>query len=132
MAGIIAGKTYGVAPDINLIVVKALDATTGATDSNIYSAIRYCINKGADIISLSLGRNEIRIEDLSGPWQDSNLEIVCDEAAEKGIFMVAAAGNDGGENDDGEVSVPGVHDKTITVGAVDSVQRGRTMEGYQI
>jgi subtilisin family serine protease len=59
------------------------------------------------------------MEDLTEPWQDSNLELVCNEAAEKGIFIVAAAGNDGGENDDGEVSVPGVHEYAITVGAVD-------------
>lgn len=119
MAGIIAGKSYGVAPEINLIVVKAIHKTKGATDSNIYSAIRYCINEGADIISMSLGRDELRVEDLGGPWQDSNLEQACEDAAQKGIFIVAAAGNDGGENDDGEVSVPGVHDHAITVGAVD-------------
>ena len=121
MAGIIAGKTYGIAPNVGLVIVKVIDEDTGATDSNVYSAIRYCIQKGADIISMSLGRDEMRIEDLTEPWdEDNNLKVVCDEATEKGVFLVAAAGNDGGENDDGEVSVPGVHDKTITVGAVDS------------
>jgi serine protease AprX len=119
MAGIIAGKSYGVAPDINLIVVKAIHKNKGAYDTNIYTAIRCCIEKGADIISMSLGRDELRIEDMTGPWDDSNLEQACTDAAEKGIFIIAAAGNDGGENDDGEVSVPGVHDKAITVGAVD-------------
>ena len=119
MAGIIAGKSYGIAPNAGLIVVKALAAKKGATDSNIYSAIRFCINNGADIISLSLGRNELRMEELTEPWDESNLQMVCDEAAEKGIFLVAAAGNDGGDNDDGEVSVPGVYDYAITVGAVD-------------
>ncbi len=121
MAGIIAGSSFGVAPDVSLIVVKAIDPLTGATDTNIYTAIRFCIQEGADIISMSLGRDEMRIEHLTSPWNDdNNLKRVCDEATEKGIFLVAAAGNDGGENDDGEVSVPGVHDKTITVGAVDS------------
>ena len=37
MAGIIAGKTYGVAPEANMIVVKAIDAEKGATDTDIYS-----------------------------------------------------------------------------------------------
>jgi subtilisin family serine protease len=119
MAGIIAGKTYGVAPAVDLIVVKAIDALAGATDTNIYTAIRFCMQNGADIISMSLGRDEVRVEDLSGPWQDSTLEDVCNEAVQAGIFMVAAAGNDGGQNDDGEVSVPSVHEKTISVGAVD-------------
>jgi serine protease AprX len=119
MAGIIAGKTYGVAPKVDMIVVKVIDKDTGATDSNLYSAIRFCMKNGADIISMSLGRDEVRIEDLTSPWDEDNLlKSTCDEAAEKGIFMVAAAGNDGGENDDGEVSVPGIHDRTITVGAV--------------
>jgi serine protease AprX len=120
MAGIIAGKTYGVAPEVDLIVVKAIDAEEGGTDTNIYTAIRFCVDKGADIISMSLGRDELRLEDISGPWQDSTLEQVCNDAVQQGIFLVAAAGNDGGENDDGEVSLPGVHDTAITVGAVDS------------
>jgi serine protease AprX len=119
MAGIIAGKTFGVAPEVSLIVVKAIHKSKGASDSDILSAIRYCMNEGADIISMSLGRDEMRIDDLRGPWQGSNLEDACEEAVQKGIFIVAAAGNDGGENDDGEVSVPGVHDNAITVGAVD-------------
>lgn len=119
MAGIIAGKTYGVAPKASLIVVKALHADTGATETNIYTAIRFCVQEGADIISMSLGGEELRIENLLGPWQNSNLEQACQDAADAGVFIVAAAGNDGGENDDGEVSVPGVYDKAITVGAVD-------------
>jgi subtilisin family serine protease len=118
MAGIIAGKTYGIAPDASLIVVKAIHKSKGASDSDILSAIRYCMNEGADIISMSLGRDEMRIDDLKSPWQNSNLEDACDEAVQKGIFLVAAAGNDG-KDDDGEVSVPGVYDKAITVGAVD-------------
>jgi subtilisin family serine protease len=118
MAGIIAGKTFGVAPEVDLIVVKALDAVSGATDSNIYAAMRFCIQEGADIISLSLGRDEMRMEDLTGPWDESDLQRVCQQATDEGIFLVVSAGNDGGENDDGEVSVPGVHDDAITVGAV--------------
>ncbi|WP_455392997.1 S8 family peptidase [[Eubacterium] cellulosolvens] len=120
MAGIIAGKTYGVAPEVSFVVVKAIDVMSGASDTDLVNAIRFCINEGADIISMSLGRWELRREDLGGPWQDSPLEDACNQASEKGIFIVAAAGNDGGENDDGEVSVPGIYDHAITVGAVDS------------
>lgn len=118
MAGIIAGKKFGVAPKAGLIVVKAIPKDGGASDTTLLTAIRYCIQQGADIISMSLGRYEFRVEDLTGPWQDSNLETVCNEAIEAGIFLVAAAGNDGGENDDGEVDVPGIHDKAISVGAI--------------
>lgn len=120
MAGIIAGKTFGVAPEVSFVVVKAIDAMSGASDTDLVNAIRFCINEGADIISMSLGRWELRREDVGGPWQDTPLEEVCQQATDAGIFMVAAAGNDGGENDDGEVSVPGIHDHAITVGAVDS------------
>ncbi len=118
MAGIIAGKTYGISPEVSLVVVKAIPGDGGASDSNIYSAIRFCMQNGADIISMSLGGTELRLENLLGPWQDSQLEQACNDATEQGIFLVAAAGNDGGENDDGEVAVPGVHDSVITVGAV--------------
>jgi serine protease AprX len=118
MAGIISGRTYGVAPDVNLIVVKAIDVRDGGTDTDLVSAIRYCVNEGADIISMSLGRWELRMEDVAGPWQESSIEQACQYATDAGVFLVSAAGNDGGENDDGEVSVPGVHDYAITVGAV--------------
>lgn len=120
MAGIIAGKTYGVAKRVDFIVVKAIHKDSGASDINIYSALRFCIDHGADIISLSLGRDELRVEDLTSPWdEDNDLKNVCDQAAQNGIFIVAAAGNDGGENDDGEVSVPGIYEHAITVGAID-------------
>ena len=118
MAGIIASKTYGVAPKVSFVVVKIIDIESGATDNDLVNGIRFCIDQGADIISMSLGRWELRREDVGGPWQDSALEDACQKATEEGIFLVAAAGNDGGENDDGEVSVPGVHDYAITVGAV--------------
>ena len=120
MAGIIAGKTYGIAQDVSFVVVKAIDVMSGASDTDMVNAIRFCINEGADIISMSLGRWELRLEDVGGPWQDSTMEEVCQQATDAGIFLVAAAGNDGGENDDGEVSVPGIYDHAITVGAVNS------------
>jgi subtilisin family serine protease len=118
MAGILCGKTYGVARKASLIVVKAIDAHSGGTDTNLVNAIRFCVQQGADIISMSLGRWEMRLEDLTSPWQDSQIEDACQYATDAGVFLVAAAGNDGGENDDGEVSVPGVYDYAITVGAV--------------
>ncbi len=120
MAALIASEKYGVAPKCKLIVVKAISATGGGDESDIVDSIDYCRSKGADIISLSLGRQERRFEDLSRRWRvtKTDLQIACEDAVNAGVYLVAAADNDG-ENDDGDVGVPSVYNGVISVGAVD-------------
>jgi len=47
-----------------------------------------------------------------------NTAQACEDAIDQGVFVVAAAGNDG-EDDDGEVASPATVDGVIAVGAVD-------------
>jgi serine protease AprX len=119
VAGIIVGKTLGIAPNATLIVAKVFPEDGQASVDDLTDAIQFCIDNGADIISMSLGARELRISDLINPWSESDIEKACKAATDKGIFLVIAAGNDHEPLDDGEVSVPGVFDKAITVGAVD-------------
>lgn len=76
----------GVAGNINIKIlpVKVLDST-GAGDSDIIAqGIQYAADKGADIINLSLG----------GRGTSPEIDAAINYAVQKGVFVVAAAGND--------------------------------------
>jgi serine protease AprX len=120
IAALIASEKFGVAPNCNLIVVKAIEGSGSGSESDIVDAIDYCKIKGADVISLSLGRQQLRREDITRPWGigETDLEIACESAINAGIFLVGAADNDG-EYDDNEVGVPSIYEDVIAVGAID-------------
>ena len=82
------GPHVGVAWDVQLMGLKFLDTNTGFT-SNAITCIEYAIANGADIINASWGGNG-----ASSALRDA---IVAAEQA--GILFVAAAGNDGSNND---------------------------------
>lgn len=118
MAGILVadGWINGVAKDVNLYVAKALLANGSGFEEDVVAGIDWCINQNVNIISLSLGGGQ----DLF-PFLGSNgrtIEDSVNDATARGIFVVAAAGNDGGEDDDGDVASPGSERRVICVGGV--------------
>ena len=125
MASIIAGqsKLRGGAPDVQLIIVKVLNKDGVSSDSRVAEGIEYCIDPnndgdhsdGADVISLSLGGRTSYLGVIIGTESQAAIH----RAADLGVFVVAAAGNDGGPDDDGDVASPGWFRDVICVGAVD-------------
>ena len=119
MAGIlVANENYrGAAPNVDLIVAAALNAE-GSTQSEttVADAIEWCWNEmDADIISLSLGGEP----DPENPLGSLTADAVTD-ALNRGVFVVAAAGNSGGAGTEvTDVSVPANVGGVIAVGAVD-------------
>lgn len=115
VAGIIAGRgeVKGSAPDVKLIVAKALDRDGRGDDSTVANAIDWAVQQGAEVLCLSLG-GRARFLNLG-----DQTATACNRAIDQGVFVVAAAGNDG-ENDDGDVASPATVDKVIAVGAIDS------------
>ena len=120
MAGILisSGLQLGIAPNITLGMAAALSAdgdnNTGS-ESRVAKAIRWCIFEfEADIISLSLGGEQDQSASREGPAVSATRQAI-----DAGIYVVAAAGNDGGLSDDGFVSAPGNVNLAITVGASD-------------
>ena len=119
MAGILVSGSHqlGIAPNITLAMVAALGADendmNSGSEQTVANAIQWCQDVfQADIISLSLG-GEQNIE-----MQNEGASVsAVRRAVDSGIFVVAAAGNDGGGSDDGLVSVPGNVPRVITVGA---------------
>jgi serine protease AprX len=120
MTGLIVarGGLRGVAPDVSLIVVKALNSAGDGSSQNVADGIRFCVDPfangtgGADIVSLSLGSK-------AKGFVESRVYAAVLWATSKGVFVVAAAGNDG-MLDDGDVGVAGIAPLAFSVGAVDS------------
>lgn len=135
MAGILVadGHQIGAAPGITLGVAAALgadeDGGNSGDEATVAEAIRWCQDSfDADIISLSLGGEQ----DLDAGREGSTASATR-RAVDAGIFVVAAAGNDGGTGDDGLVSVPANIPRVITVGAatIDSDVWSNSSSGKQ-
>ena len=100
MAGLLISSGYqdGIAQGVTLGMAAALSAdgedNTGS-ESRVASAIRWCIfDFEADIISLSLGGEQNQEASREGATVSATRQ-----ALDLGIYVVAAAGNDGGSSD---------------------------------
>lgn len=93
-------------PDAKILSIKALDKNGKGTPSSVYAAIKYAMERKAGIINLS----------LSGVKKSENSAIadIIEEAADAGISVVGAAGND---NADAKYMIPGSIRKAHIIGA---------------
>ncbi len=116
MAGIIISNNglMGNARGVSLLVAKAISEEGTGTDQMIAESVDWCVDNGADIISLSLGGAQ---GFGSGIFTTDALEQSVEQALDQGVYIVAAAGNDG-ENDDGDVESPGSVEDVICVGGI--------------
>ena len=85
VAGIIASSGYGVAPSSRLYSVRVLDGNGSGSEADLIAGIEWCIQNGIDIVNMSLG----------SPAASSALEDICTYAWQRGMILVAAAGNNG-------------------------------------
>jgi len=130
VAGIIGGTGYfsggeyaGVAPGVNLIDLRALDANGAGSDSTVIAAVQQAIalksTYNIRVINLSLGRG------IPVSYTQDPLCQAVETAWKSGIVVVVAAGNYGrlsvnGSNGFGTVTVPGNDPLVLTVGATKS------------
>ncbi|MGB0475900.1 MAG: S8 family peptidase [Candidatus Poseidoniaceae archaeon] len=117
MAGILVadGWINGVAKDVNLYVAKSLLANGSGYEEDVVAGIDWCINQNVNIISLSLGGGQDLFPFLGSSGR--TIEDSVNDATARGIFVIAAAGNDG-DDDDGDVASPGSERRVICVGGV--------------
>ena len=118
MAGILVANGWinGVAKNVNLYVAKSLLENGSGYEEDVVSGIDWCVNQNVNIISLSLGGGQDLFPLLGS--SSRTIEDSVNDAMARGIFVVAAAGNDGGEEDDGDVASPGSERRVICVGGV--------------
>lgn len=96
--------TAGIAFKAKIMPIKVLDRRGIGTYSDIAEAIFYAVDNGADIINLSLG----------GYYPSKVLEDALKYASQKGVLVIASAGNDGKEG----LAYPAAYDDyVIAVGA---------------
>jgi PKD repeat protein len=114
-AGILGATTnnnVGIAGEaqVNILEMKGLDSSflggCSGSDSGIAQAIMDAADQGADIISMSIGGANANV-----------LQNAVNYAFNKGVILVAAAGNDGGNN---SIDYPGAYPNVIAVAALDS------------
>jgi len=108
------GDLPGVAPDVNLVVVKVMDRDGACYLSDAIRALAWCLeNKdryGIKIISFSVGGE-------SPTESTSLLDEACNKMVDQGMVMCVAAGNSG--PGPSSIVIPGDAEKVITVGATD-------------
>lgn len=118
MAGILVadGWLKGMARGVNLLVAKALGADGSGDDGLVAEAIDWCVEEGSDIVSLSLGGAPGILPINLGAGRDSG--EASNDAIELGVLIVAAAGNDGTDENDRDVAHPSSERDVISVGGV--------------
>jgi subtilisin len=107
----VAGIIMGVAPGTKLYIAKVFDVDGEASSSMIADALEWCVNQNVDVINMSLGHGGYRYrcdDDYTAKWSN--------DAAQKGIVVLAASGNDGYSN---KISSPACGSKVMSVGSVD-------------
>ncbi len=95
----------GVATDVTLHAVKVLDCGGSGSYSDIAAGIEYVADQGWDVGSMSLG----------GDSGSSVLKDAVQYAADKGVFLVAAAGNSGPCSDC--VGYPAAYSEVMAISA---------------
>jgi serine protease len=110
VAGTVAEATnnkYGVAGiayEANIMPLKVLSAYGGGTVADIAEAIKFAADKGADVINMSLG----------GGGESQLLKDAINYANNKGVVIIAAAGNE----NDSSASYPARYPHVIGVSAI--------------
>lgn len=127
------GKQTGIAPNVTLMCVKALNDEGSANANSICSGMEFAVEHGADVLSMSLGIANSSIADRT------MIRQTCVNVLNAGVVASVAAGNEGGSQSSpipNNVRVPGscpapwIHPDqqvnagekscVVSVGAVDS------------
>ena len=110
------GRYSGVAPDANLISIKASDDQGNATVLDVIAGVQFAVDHKAEynirVLNLSLEST------VAQSYKTDPLNAAVEEAWFKGIFVVAAAGNRGTAGDAVKYA-PGNDPYVVTVGATD-------------
>lgn len=120
VAGVIAAKAdnkrgiAGLARSARILPVRVLNSAGSGNTVNVARGIVYAVNKGADVINLS----------LAGDRSDAQVEAAVQYAVSRNVVVVAAAGNRGCA---GPTTFPAAYPGVIGVGAIN---RQGVVAGY--
>lgn len=136
IAGYISNQYVGSAPDADFYLYASEDGANEIPEELIYwtEAAEEADRKGVDVISTSLGyydfddtRYNLLYEDMNGTT--SFIARTAQIAVEKGIFVLAAAGNEA-LNPWHYIITPADNEKVFTVGGVTSTGASSSFSSY--
>jgi subtilisin family serine protease len=119
VAGIIGAAAdgtgvVGVCPEVKIMALRYHDSERGSSDNGLL-CIDYAVANGARVINISWGQYSSKLSE--------EMKAALTRAQERGILVVAAAGNDGHDNDEPirhyPASASAEFDNVIAVMAVD-------------
>jgi thermitase len=122
VAGIVAAKANnkigvaGVCPDCGILDVKVLNDAGAGSSSVIANGISWAASNGAKVINMSLGQRV----------SSRTLETAVNNAWNKGVVIVAAAGNAGTQ----AKIYPGAYPNVIAVAATDNKDNKASFSTY--
>lgn len=114
VAGIIAAKSFGIAPNASLIVLKVLDEKGRGESKVIIKCLKWILENykryNIRILNFSIG-----FTTGAGYKEQKEILELIEEIWNQGVVVVVAAGNNGPNNY--TITVPGISRKVITVGS---------------
>ena len=99
----------GVAHGARIVPVRVLDDQGGGEDSDVAAGMVWAADHGAAVMNISLG----------GEWDSPSLRAATAYAIDRGVVLVAAAGNEGSSRR----FYPAAYDGVVSVGATNSGDR---------
>lgn len=123
-AGIIGAEqngigVVGVSPKVKIMPLKFLDSQGSGTTESAVAAINYAVRMGAKVISNSWG----------GGGRSELLNQAIQNAINKGVIVVAAAGNEA-NNIDSKPSYPASYSGVISVASSDASDKLSSFSNY--
>jgi len=106
-----SGTQAGMAPDAKIMVLRV--GLTFADEPDVWEAMQYAAENGADAISMSLGWPHNQNPDRA-TWRAN-----CENTIDLGTAMVIAAGNEGQGAEPDNIRTPGDVPRIISVAATD-------------
>ena len=95
----------GIDEDLEVYSVRILDENNEAPISRVVAALQWCEENGIDIINMSFGTN----------YDSDILREEIKSVADRGILMIAAAGND---KETDQILYPAAYEEVMAVGGV--------------
>lgn len=119
----------GIAPRANLIMLKVLDEHGNGNTAKVLEGIDWVL-KNQRTYDIRLLNVSVGMLPNAGEKEQQELLAAVDEAWDRGIFVVAAAGNNGPREN--TVTIPGISRKILTVGSCDDAREDTGMRGLRV
>jgi serine protease len=107
-AGVNGVGIVGVAPEVTILPVRVLDSNGVGPNSDIGAGITWAVDHGANVVNISIGSNT----------NSPSVSSAVDYAVQRGVSVVAAAGNNHQLSPPDVPQYPAALDSTVAVAAL--------------